>query len=485
MPLKFFLAFGIAILLSSVTSPAHSKTLRLKSGETVTGRVLGATETYIQLEVRGESRTYYFDEIDGGLTGKLLSAGERKAAEANNGANNPDLRSARLAARLFDSFSPAVASIRMEKKGTGGTFACMGFVVDPDGLVATALHCTSWFDDIQVRLQDGRVFPAAEVAAFDPDKDLCVLKIDAKNLPALPLGRAQGLRLDRRLYTILVSTGQAYQISEGRLLAQTVAYGRRAFRCNLPIFPGHSGGPVLDGEGRAIGMHSWIELNSSNYRYFMPLDGLADKLASSKPMSLEEFQEAAKVQGLLDEGSAYLQQKSTDTALALFREAVELNPQSFKAHEHLADALLTAGKIDDAIETYRKAGALNPQEARANLGLAGAYLVKRKYTFALQFAQKAARQEPEHPWALQLLGECYLANRQYVKASEILKKSAELAPDNCAIYPTLSAAYLAQRRVMESKKYLDEAKRRGCEISEGASQILESSIQKAWWLGSR
>jgi hypothetical protein len=79
-----------------------------------------------------------------------------------------------------------------------------------------------------------------------------------------------------------------------------ISYGKMAFRCDLPIVHGNSGGPVLDLQGRAVGLNSFIELDAVHYRYFMPLDGADRLIRESRPMSFAEFRKAARVDGLLD-----------------------------------------------------------------------------------------------------------------------------------------------------------------------------------------
>ena len=467
---RILILLPCAVLLS----PAAAKTIRLKDGEAVTGQVIRVAPDYIQMEVSGQERTYYTDEIENNLFPRAGNPPVRTA---------PD-RSRDEARRLFARLSPAVVAVQMWSDRTGSAYFCNGFVVRPDGLVATALHCASWFDEIRVRLQDGRTYPVESVAAFDRKKDLCVLRIAARGLPSIPLGQAAGMRLDHPLYTILLSTDGRCTPGSGRLLSLRSSYGKMAFRSDLPIHPGHSGGPVLDGKGRAIGLHSSMEMDAIHYRYFMPLDGAGRLIEKSKPLSLAAFRKAAAFDGLLDQGSQYLQRGSTETALRLFQAAVDERPDSVEALGRLGEALRLSNRTGDATAVYRRAYALDPDEAWISLGLATVYVSSKQYSTALQFAEKAAREVPDHPWVLRVLGECYYANRRYWEAKTALKRSVDLVPESCGAYPALSASCIMLGEIKEGREYFARARRMGCKIPEDAEKALEKSIDRMWWLGT-
>jgi S1-C subfamily serine protease len=468
-------SWTILVAVSLAAGPLAGKTLRLKDGAVVTGQITAVAADHVKMQVHGIERTFYNDEI--------LSPGETAPPSSPGAARTAPLSESEAHA-LFERTAPAVVTVQMFSEDPRASFSCNGFVLRPDGLVATALHCASWFDRIQVRLQNGETYPVSAVAGFDRNKDLCILKIGARKLTALPIGKAAGLRVDRPLYALLISTGGHCRMADGKLLSNRISYGKMAFRCDLPIVHGNSGGPVLDLQGRAVGLNSFIELDAVHYRYFMPLDGAEQMIRESRAMSFSEFRKAARVDGLIDRGSTYLQFKSTDTAIRLFKSAVEAWPQSVEALNRLGDAQLLAHKTEEAIVTYRKAYQLNPKEAWTSLGLASAYLRQKKYSSALQYAEKAAREAPEHPWALQMVGECYFANRRYLESEAALRKSLSAVPENCGPYPTLSAACVLLGKVAEGKSVLDEAKRRGCEIPQETSELLEKSIDKVWWLGT-
>ena len=68
-----------------------------------------------------------------------------------------------------------------------------GFVVREDGVIATNFHVIGEHRDFSIRLSDGRTFRPQSILAIDRNRDLALVKIDAKDLPVLQLGNSQEL----------------------------------------------------------------------------------------------------------------------------------------------------------------------------------------------------------------------------------------------------------------------------------------------------
>src|SRR5262249_4974620 len=69
-----------------------------------------------------------------------------------------------------------------------------GFIVRPDGYIFTNVHVIEDSDKIDVKLRDGREFPA-RVVGTDEKTDIAVIKVDAKDLPVVPLGDSDAVRV--------------------------------------------------------------------------------------------------------------------------------------------------------------------------------------------------------------------------------------------------------------------------------------------------
>ena len=135
-----------------------------------------------------------------------------------------------------------------------------GVIVDaPRGLVVTNFHVVQNARAVEVGLKDGR-HVAAEPVAFAPNLDLAVLRIDARDLSALPLGDSSKLQVGQPVVAIGNPFGLGQTVTAGIVSAtdRAMAQGdsRRFIQTDAPINPGNSGGPLIDTAGRVIGINS-------------------------------------------------------------------------------------------------------------------------------------------------------------------------------------------------------------------------------------
>jgi S1-C subfamily serine protease len=137
-----------------------------------------------------------------------------------------------------------------------------GVIVDgARGLVITNFHVVRNATAVQVGLRDGRQIAALPVAVA-PELDLAVLRIDARDLPALQLGDSQSLQVGDHVVAIGNPFGLGQTVTSGivsatsRPLAQSDR--RRFIQTDAAINPGNSGGPLINLSGQVIGINSAI-----------------------------------------------------------------------------------------------------------------------------------------------------------------------------------------------------------------------------------
>ena len=140
-----------------------------------------------------------------------------------------------------------------------------GFIVRPDGYVFTNFHVVEGADKIDVKLRDGRSFPA-RVIGTDEKTDIAVVKIDAKDLPVVKLGDSDTVRVGQFAFAIGAPFKLDYTFTYGVIsgkgrskLLQTGAYSISDYlQTDASINPGNSGGPLCDIDGKVIGMNTLI-----------------------------------------------------------------------------------------------------------------------------------------------------------------------------------------------------------------------------------
>ena len=135
-----------------------------------------------------------------------------------------------------------------------------GVIVDgAHGLGITNFHVVRNAQAVEVGLKDGRKLPADPVA-LAPELDLAVLKIDARDLPSLKLGDSSKLEVGDYVVAIGNPFNLGQTVTSGIISAMDRPLGRgdsrRFLQTDAPINPGNSGGPLIDLDGKVIGINS-------------------------------------------------------------------------------------------------------------------------------------------------------------------------------------------------------------------------------------
>ncbi|HTY86983.1 MAG TPA: DegQ family serine endoprotease [Candidatus Acidoferrum sp.] len=144
-----------------------------------------------------------------------------------------------------------------------------GVIVSPDGYILTANHVVEDADEIKVSLGENKKEYAAKVIGTDPPTDVAVLKIDAKDLPAITLADSSQLEIG----DIVLAIGNPYGLSQTVTMGIVSALGRNSLpgfnqyqdfiQTDAAINPGNSGGALVDVEGRLVGINTAIVPNSN------------------------------------------------------------------------------------------------------------------------------------------------------------------------------------------------------------------------------
>ena len=177
---------------------------------------------------------------------------------------------------------PRVGKGKKEKIKIGGG---SGFIVSPDGLVLTCRHVVSEPNlDYAVILEPEKNYPA-KVLAADPLTDIAVLKINEKNLPFLELGDSNQIELGETVVAIGNPLGEFYdtlsagiisglsrKIQAVGLLSRQVESLRGLIQTDAAINPGNSGGPLVNLEGKVIGINTAMVMGAQNIGFAIPIN---------------------------------------------------------------------------------------------------------------------------------------------------------------------------------------------------------------------
>jgi len=190
-----------------------------------------------------------------------------------------------LAKRVRDSV--VIVTYRGREGRTEGLGT--GFVIRPDGWIATNYHVIGEARPIQVQLADGQVQDVTEVVASDRLLDLAILKIAAKKLPALPLGDASQLAAGQAVLALGNPQGLTHSVVSGVVSARREMEGRPMIQLAIPIEPGNSGGPVLDLRGRVVGIVNMKSLITPNLGFAIEINALEPLIAQPNPITMPRW----------------------------------------------------------------------------------------------------------------------------------------------------------------------------------------------------
>jgi serine protease Do len=188
-----------------------------------------------------------------------------------------------LLADLAEKLKPALVHVRVRRGGGGSPresddvspgeprrSSGSGFIIDPNGLIVTNAHVVEDSDALQVTLSDGRRF-GGKVIGQDDRVDLALVRIDGStNLPTLPIGDSNRLRVGEFVMALGFPFGleQSVSVSFGIVSRKgapinVAAPGFDFIQTDAAINPGNSGGPLINMAGQVVGVNSMAARNGS------------------------------------------------------------------------------------------------------------------------------------------------------------------------------------------------------------------------------
>jgi putative serine protease PepD len=234
----------------------------------------------------------------GGLAGALIATGALVLTD-DSGGSSPAARPARAVQAAVSAASaqgdisailakdvPAVVAITTDGgpalgRGGGGGGAATGIVIDAGGVIVTNDHVVADARTINVTMSDGRKL-SARVLGQDASHDLAVLRVDATNLPAAELGNSDQVQVGDDV----VAIGNALDLDGGLSATRGIVSGlhrqiptetggqlQGLIQTDAAINPGNSGGPLVDAQGRVVGINTAIANPSTaqNVGFVIPI----------------------------------------------------------------------------------------------------------------------------------------------------------------------------------------------------------------------
>ena len=247
---RYWLLFAqtvtVALALYVVVGALRPDLLRRPSGMSQAG-ILADTVPVLQAPLAGGNAGSYRD-----AAGRAMPAVVNIFTSKSLGKNHPLLKDP-FFRRFFGDRLP-----EQEQQSSLGS----GVIVSVEGYILTNNHVVEAADEIEVVLADGRKAKAT-VVGTDPETDLAVIRIEAKNLPVIVLGHAEQARVG----DVVLAIGNPFGVGQTVTMGIISALGRNNLHINhfenfiqtdAAINFGNSGGALIDTSGNLIGINSAI-----------------------------------------------------------------------------------------------------------------------------------------------------------------------------------------------------------------------------------
>ena len=186
---------------------------------------------------------------------------------------------------LARSVSPSVVQITTRDQNGNFLGLGTGFVVAPDGLIATNFHVVEGAYAASVTLPNGDIYDAVFVADTDRRKDLALIKIKALSLQPAKLGDSDSIQIGQHVVTVGNPSGLAGSVSDGILSGVRQGVGMKILQITAPISPGSSGGPLLNDAGEVIGV-TQATVAGQNLNLAVPVNYLKPLIKFLNPSQL-------------------------------------------------------------------------------------------------------------------------------------------------------------------------------------------------------
>ena len=197
-------------------------------------------------------------------------------------------RGAKSVEQISEQIRPSVVSVT--QVGRDGPFGVgSGFVI-ADDLIATNRHVIGEARRILVQTSDGQSLDVIEVVANDARLDLAILRVAQKGLKSLGLGDSDSMRQGQSIVAMGNPAGLDFSVVEGVISEPSRdVEGIPMIQIAVPIERGNSGGPLVDRQGKVLGVLTLKSARTKNLGFAMPVNALKKLLDRPNPIPMDRW----------------------------------------------------------------------------------------------------------------------------------------------------------------------------------------------------
>jgi tetratricopeptide (TPR) repeat protein len=420
-----------------------------------------------------------------------------------------------------------------------------GFIIDPDGIVATNHHVVSLLFEnpdtsIAIRMANGDFVKAQKMLSFDKTNDVALLKVEGKGLPSLLLSQDYKPKQGDDVFVIGSPFGLETSISNG--IISSIRGTDEFLQITAPISAGSSGSPVLNINGEVIGIATLIIESGQNLNFAIPIKYItniqnklpikeAEPLKATMPSLTKSDNKKISVETHLNLAKEHFKEKRWDEAIEEYTKAISMSPQNASLYFARGRIYLELIKVvpqppkpaeapaftqedtyskfvqeihgknvvfwNKTIEDFSNAIALQPDNVIFYYFRSGVYRSKEEYEIALKDIDKAISLKPDISFLYYERGLISLDLKKYEKAIDDFSKAINLKPNRelffSIFYSPLKEFGLIEKEFDEVMKYVNKplselyyylarSYEKNLQMDE-AIRYYEKSISGGYWSG--
>ena len=243
-----------------------------------------------------------------------------------------------------------------------------GFVISADGYIVTNNHVVDGADEVKVQFKNNEKPLSAKIIGRDQETDLALLKIDGRsNLPFLEFGDSGKVKVGEWVLAIGNPFGLENTVTLGIVSAKGRIIGAGPFdnfiQTDASINPGNSGGPLIDLDGKVVGINTAIVASGQGIGFAIPSGMAKDVIAQLREgKAVKRGWLGVSIQDIDDNTAKALGMENTKGSL--ITSVMDGQPAA-KAGIKTGDVITAVGgeKIDDSNQLLRRVAALRPGDS--------------------------------------------------------------------------------------------------------------------------
>jgi tetratricopeptide (TPR) repeat protein len=341
-----------------------------------------------------------------------------------------------------------------------------GFIIREDGLIATTWRLVAGASKVKVFRYNHASWTAQGLVTHSAIQDLAIIKVAGKGLPAVKVGELQS---GTQKATILGIVGTEVSTCDATLTLRTPPSAPRLLRILVPI-PGNCiGGPIVNSDGRIIGMAASIRVGNADIAFGIPVEDILKSIPqemnitpfSQASTSNSDIAESLFLRGLLtfQEGDAKNPEvkKKIENALTFFLQALEKKKDFAEARFYAGYCFAQLGRNEEAIASYKEAIKVKPNYADAYFGLGLVYIAMDLAQDAIASFEEVVRVNPNHADAWYNLALLYIQQGWASEAIECFENVVRLNPNYTEAYYNMGVCYVELRKHEEAIQNFKQA----------------------------